>query len=99
MDEDQQLAKEAARGAKARAMLEAAIFQEVMQAVEDATLAKWKASPIRDHEGQLALRLKWQIIQEIRGYLADVAETGKLAERQIVEKQTIAERLKGFMRR
>lgn len=99
MDEDQQLAREAERGVRARAMLDSAIFREVMEAIETATLDKWKSSPVRDQEGQFALRLKWQILQEIRGYLADIASTGKLAEAQIEQKRTMAERARALFRR
>lgn len=98
-DQEHQLARELERGARAKALLGTAIFQEVLEAIETSILDKWKSSPIRDQEGQLALRLKWQIMQEIRGYLADVAETGKLAERTIIEKRTLAERAKAFIGR
>jgi len=86
------LAGESARGAKARAVLESELFMEAVATVEADTLAKWKASPIRDTDGQLALRLKWQVIQEIKGHLSDLMMTGKLAEKTLQDERTLAQR-------
>ena len=92
MDEESQLSEEMARGAKAKAILESGIYQEAVFIVEQDTMEKWKRSPIRDEEGQRFLRLKWQAIQEIKGYLKDVMETGKLASQTIEEKRSLSER-------
>ena len=98
-EEDVRLAGEAERGVRARAMIESAIFREVLEAIEEATIHKFKTAPVRDAEGMLALRLKWQILQEIRGYLTDVANTGKLAEAQIEQKAELAKRKRAADRR
>ena len=92
MDEEAQLSEEMARGVRAKAILESGIFQEAVEMVEADTLEKWKKSPIRDEEGQRFLRLKWQALQEVKGYLKDVMETGKLASQTIEEKRNIAQR-------
>lgn len=91
-DIEVKLAGESARGAKARAVMDSELFKEAVATVEADTLAKWKASPIRDTEGQLALRLKWQVLQEIKLHLADVMMTGKLADKQMDDERTLAQR-------
>jgi hypothetical protein len=70
------------------------LFVEAFDVLEADTLEKWKSSPIRDAEGQFALRLKWQAIQQIKGHLRDVMETGKLAAQTIEEKRTLKQRAK-----
>lgn len=91
-DVEMKLAGESGRGAKARAVLDSEIFQEAVAAVETDIVEKWKASPLRDTEGQLALRLKWQIMQQIKSYLKDVMETGKLADRQMSDERSLSQR-------
>ena len=92
MDEESQLAAEMARGARAKAILESSIYQEAVEAVEAKIVADWKKSPIRDNEGQTALRLKLQCLEQIKGYLKEAMETGKLASQTIEEKRNIAQR-------
>ena len=92
--QEQQLRKELDRGAKARAVLDSELFQEAVKVIEDDTLTKWKISPIRDVEGREALRLKWQVIQEIVTHLKDVMMTGKMASQELNRKLTLVERVK-----
>lgn len=96
-DQEQQLLKEASRGAMAKGVIENEVYREAMSIVESDILEKWKASPIRDTEGQLALRLKWQCLQEIKGYIKDVMETGKLAETVLEENRTLAQRARAAL--
>lgn len=94
-----QLERESARGAKARQVLESELYQEAVAVVEEDTLTKWKSSPIRDTDGQLALRLKWQVIQEIKGHLADVMQTGRMAEEQLIAEAGMFERMREAFRK
>lgn len=93
-DQEIRLSQESGRGAKARALLEDSMLQEAFAIVEEDTMAKWKASPIRDTEGALALRLKFQCLQEIRKHLADVLMTGKMADEGLRVDRTLRERMK-----
>lgn len=70
------------------------MLQEAFTIVEEDTMAKWKASPIRDYEGQQALRLKFQCLQEIRKHLADVLMTGKMADEGIRIDRSMKDRMK-----
>lgn len=98
-DQEQQLIREAGRGAKAAAWLASEITRDVFEVLEADTLEKWKASPIRDDEGQRILRLKWQVLQEMRGHVKDIAETGKLAVKQLEHERTLAQRASNAVRR
>lgn len=91
-DQEHQLGRELDRASKARLVLENELFQEALGLIEADTLEKWKASPVRDTEGQLALRLKWQVIAEFKGVLTDAIETGKLAKRQLDQERSFKER-------
>lgn len=96
MNESQEihLAGESSRGAKAKAVLESELFQESISLIEQDTLEKWKNAPVRDSEGQLILRLKWQVLHEIKAHLKDVMMTGKMAETTLSEQRTLAQRAK-----
>lgn len=93
-DQEIRLSQESGRGAKARALLEDSMLQEAFTIVEEDTVSKWKSAPIRDTEGQLALRLKFQCLQEIRKHLSDVLMTGKMADEGLRVERTLKERMK-----
>lgn len=97
--QEQQLIRETARGGKARTWLDSEITKEVFAVLEADTLDKWKTSPIRDEEGQRVLRLKWQVIQEMRKHVTDIAQTGKMAETTLAHERSLAERVKGMFKR
>lgn len=96
--QEQQLIRESARGGKARAWLESEITKEVFAVLEADTLEKWKASPIRDDEGQRILRLKWQVLQEMKTHVTDIAQTGKMAAQTLEHERTLAQRMKDAAR-
>lgn len=91
-DQERQVARELERASKARLVLENELFNEALSLIEADTLEKWKASPIRDAEGALALRLKWQVIQEFKGVLEDAIATGKLASKTLDQERSLAQR-------
>lgn len=93
-DQENQLIRESGRGAKARAWLDSEITRDVFAVLEADTMEKWKASPIRDEEGQRILRLKWQVLEEMRKHVVDIAQTGKMAEVQLAHERTLAQRAK-----
>lgn len=101
--QEQQLIRESARGSKAKAWLDSDITRDVWDVLERDTLEKWKASPIRDEEGQRILRLKWQVLQEMKKHVTDIVYTGKMAEQTLEQERTMAQRLKdaakGIIRR
>lgn len=98
-EQEQQLVREAGRGAKARAWLESEVTKEVFAVLEADTLEKWKTSPIRDDEGQKILRLKWQVLDEMKKHVADIAMTGKMAAQQLEHEKTLMQRVKSVFRK
>jgi hypothetical protein len=92
--QEQQLIRESNRGAKAKSWIDSEMTKEIFSVIEADTLEKWKNSPIRDEEGQKVLRLKWQVIQEMRKHVLDIAYTGKLAEQTVEQERTLVEKAK-----
>jgi hypothetical protein len=87
------LVKESERGAKARAVFESDVFKEAIDLIEQDTMEKWKTSPVRDAEGQLMLRLKWQILKQLKTQIMDVMQTGKMADVTLIEQRSLKERV------
>lgn len=71
--------KEIKRGGDAEQLLNNALFVEAFTTVEDAIINKWKTSPVRDVDGQHELRLMLKLLADVKGYVVEVAQTGKLA--------------------
>lgn len=97
-DQEMQISRELDRASRARLVLENELFHEAIGLIEADTLEKWKASPVRDAEGQLALRLKWQVIQEFKGQFVDAIETGKLAQKTMEQERSFKERARDAVR-
>lgn len=91
--QEQQLIRESSRGSRAKAWLDSEITKEVFSVLEADTLEKWKNSPIRDEEGQRILRLKWQVLQEMKTHVMELAYTGRMAEQTIEQERSMAQRL------
>ena len=97
--QEQQLIRESGRGAKASAWLSSEITRDVFAVLEADTLEKWKASPIRDDEGQRILRLKWQVLQEMKRHVEDIAQTGKMASQQLEHERSLVQKAGDAVRR
>lgn len=97
-EQEQRLLHESGRGARAKRLLADDLLQEAFAAVESDILEKWKNAPVRDQEGQIALRLKWQCLQEVKSCLTDVAVTGKLADTSLEAERTLRQRAKDAVR-
>lgn len=76
MDDD--LSNQVSRGAQASRLLDDPIYLEAISQVRNGILNKWTSSPITDKDGQHELRLLLRALDEIEGYIKDVAVTGKL---------------------
>ena len=96
--EEIKLVGESERGARAERLLNDDMLQEAFLKVEDGIVQKWKESPIRDVEGQTTLRLLHKCLNDVRGYIKEVAETGKLANVQLDHERSLKERAKSAMR-
>ena len=96
--EEIKLVGESERGARAERLMKDEMLQEAFNKVEDGIVQKWKESPIRDAEGQATLRLLHKCLNDVRGYIKEVAETGKLANVQLDNERTLRERAKSAVR-
>jgi hypothetical protein len=71
--------KEIQRGRHAEQLLNDELLKEAFDTVEDAILEKWRQSPVRDLDGQHELRLLLKAVMDVKGYIVEVMNTGKLA--------------------
>lgn len=82
------LIKEMELGAKAQQLLDNASYKEAVSKVRQGIHDRWASSPIADREGQHELRLLLKLLDDLEGNIIEVAQTGKMAERQYeMEKQ------------
>lgn len=80
MQIDEGKAREAAaRGARAKALLEEPILKEAFEALEAAYTAGWRASQPRDVEGREKLFLAINIVGKVKDHLLTVLADGELA--------------------
>lgn len=92
------LSNESGRGARAEALLNDDLLKEAFDTIEQDTLEKWKTCPVRDSEGQMILRLKMQVLTEMKSIIKDVATTGRLANEQLNRERGLRERAKAAVR-
>jgi hypothetical protein len=97
-EEELRLVRESERGARANALLASDIYREAVGKVEAGILERWKAAPIRDREGQHELRLMLKALQDVCGYLNEVAETGRLAGITLEHERGLKARAKNALR-
>ena len=92
------LVGESERGARADRLLNDEMLKEAIDFIENDIVEKWKTSPPSLPEAQTILRLKWQCLQDIKGYIKDVAQTGRIANTQLEQERTLKEKLKKVFR-
>lgn len=92
------LIRESERGHKARQLMDNPIYKEAVGVVRQAIFDKWAESPVADRDGQHELRLMLKALDLIVNHIKDVADTGKLAEKQIEHEKSLKERIVNFVR-
>ncbi len=83
MMDEFKLTQELDRGSRAKDILENELYRESWDTVEQALIQKWRDCPIRDKEGQHELKLMLKLLQDAKGHLERVMESGKLAESRL----------------
>lgn len=73
----------AARGERARAILEDPILVEAFGKVDAALVEAWRATPQRDTAGRERLHLATVLLGKVRSAIAEVATTGELSARTL----------------
>lgn len=97
-EQEQQLIRESSRGSKANAFLSSEIYRDAIGKLEAGVVEAWKTSPVRDVEGQTYLRLMMKVLSDFQAHVRDIAQTGKMAEVQLQQERSIAERAKSAVR-
>jgi len=89
-----QLRSEASRGTRANELLSDELMVEAFTLLDERLTYEWANSPARDTEGRERIWMMQKLLQNLRGHIAEVAQTGKLAAIQLEQERTIAQRLK-----
>ena len=69
----------AARGARARALLEDELLRDAFATVDAALVQAWRDTPARDAEGRERLHLALTLLARVHGALAQAAHDGALS--------------------
>jgi hypothetical protein len=86
--------REVIRGNQARDLLENPLMVEALTTIRDTIRAQWESSPARDLEGREKLWVMLKLLGNLEGHLKEVLETGKLAQIQVNQKQSLLDRAK-----
>lgn len=84
---------------RAREVLENEVFIQVWADVEQELTKAWLESPARDVEGREKIFLTLQMLRKLHRAVETSLETGKLAQKELEHKQTLADRAKEIWRR
>jgi hypothetical protein len=87
--------QEIRRGDEAQRLMSAPLLQEAFEKVESGLIDAMKRVPMGDTKTQHELVLSLQLFGRIKGHLAEVMETGKLA---LIQKETMAAKAKRLFR-
>lgn len=81
----EQLDKERTRGVDAEYLMEHYLFREAIDTLRKEITSQWEQSPVRDEGGRERLWLTMKLLGRIEGHIKTIAETGKLARRQLTD--------------
>ena len=66
------------KGERAAELMESPIFKAAVEGVRMAIHAQWAASPLRDIEGQQALRMELKLLDDLVGNIRSMVNAGKM---------------------
>ena len=96
MTDEAKLHADAARGVRAKSLIENELLKEAFEVLErDYSAALFGTKP-QDHIAREKLYLAVNVVRKVRDHIARVISDGKLAEKQLQEIATEAERKKRF---
>ena len=93
---DDQLGHDAARGTHAEQLLRDEVLVEAFAALERDYVAAWRESPARDTDARERLWQAVNIIGKVKSHLQSVANSGKLARKEIDDLTHLGDRKKLF---
>jgi len=86
-------------GSQAKAIYESEPFKNAIEAVRNGILNKWANSPIADKDGQHELRIMYKLLDDVVMNIKSVIDSGKLAERTILETKKMEEAKRKWFKR
>jgi hypothetical protein len=90
------LSEAAAKGARARQLLESDLLAATFKGLEDSYIAAWRATTIDDVGSREKLFLAINIVGKVRDHLTAIVTNGKLAEVELRQLAETAERKRRF---
>ncbi|QJP10462.1 hypothetical protein [Pseudomonas multiresinivorans] len=81
---------------RAREVLENEVFIQVWADVEQELTKAWQESPARDVEGREKIFLTLQMLRKLHKAIQSTLDSGKLAEKELQHKKTLADRARGI---
>jgi hypothetical protein len=87
MTDDIALHRDTARRAQAEALLSNEMLTEAFVVQKAELIEAWRNSAAKDHEGREWLWRQYQAIDKVRAHLTSIINDGKLAQREIDERQ------------
>lgn len=81
---------------RAREVLENEVFIQVWADVEQELTKAWQESPARDVEGREKIFLTLQMLRKLHKAIQSTLDSGKLAEKELQHKKTLADRARGM---
>lgn len=85
-------------GSRAKEVLENEQFIAAFEAIEAELVESWKQSPARDAEGREKIWSYLGLLKKVKAHLVSTMETGKLAELELIHKQTMYDRARDGLR-
>ena len=85
------------RGARAKEIIESDVFQDAFTAIETEVIEQWKNSPARDEAGRQSLWQYLKLLEKLRANLQSTMETGKLAQLDLLHKESLRDRLRAVI--
>lgn len=96
MIDESKLAQDAARGTRAKFLLDNDLLADAFKGLEDAYTAAWRATKIDDVNGREKLFLAINIVGKVRDHLSVIVSNGKIAQAELKAIAETAERKKRF---
>lgn len=77
--------EQAMRGAEARQVIDSPAYQLAMTLLKESVDKEWRKADVRDREGQMLLLQFRKTVDRFEQILAGMVDTGRYAERKIVD--------------
>jgi len=81
------LNEQATRGIEARQVIDNPAYQTAMRLLKESVDKEWRKADVRDREGQMLLLQFRKTVDRFEQILAGMVDTGRYAERKIVDDQ------------